>query len=143
MKKIEVTIRAERLSAVTGALAQVELVGMNVLNIAGWRAQRIMMSVSRGTGKRWTRVQSQDRAKVRLEVVVSDMHFQAALDTIAASAQPASPGDEMIFITPMSDVIPILERPHDEPILGHSIEPNGDHQVESSVDLVLEDASSS
>ena len=103
MNKIEAIIRPEKLSCVEKALADVGLVGMNVVHVTGRGAQKGVARGPRGVGTHVVDI----LPKVKLELVVSDGNTQKALDTIIATARTGEIGDGKIFVSPVANAIRI------------------------------------
>ena len=101
MNKIEAVIRPERLNQVKEALAEVGLVGLNVVQVTGRGAQRGVRGGPRGVG---TYVVDM-LPKVKLELVVSEGDTYKAVDTILENARTGNVGDGKIFISPVANAI--------------------------------------
>ena len=102
MNKIEAILRPDRLNAVTNALAEVGLVGLNVVHVTGRGVQRgVMTGGPRGTGRYVVDM----LPKVKLELVVKDADTRKAVDTIIEHARTGEIGDGKIFITNVDNAI--------------------------------------
>ena len=101
MNKIEAIIRPERLNQVKDALAEVGLVGLNVVHVTGRGNQKGVAAA----GPRGGTVVVDMLPKVKLELVVSDGDTQKALDTIIEHARTGNIGDGKIFVTPVANAI--------------------------------------
>ncbi len=104
MNKVEAIIRPEKLIDVKDALAEVGLIGLNVINVTGRGAQRgVTAGGSRGVG----RYEIDMLPKVKLEMVVHDDKTQEAVDIIIEHARTGNIGDGKIFIYPVSNAIKV------------------------------------
>ena len=104
MNKVEAIIRPEKLNDVKEALAEVGLIGLNVVNVTGRGAQRgVTSGGSRGVG----RYEIDMLPKVKLELVVHDAATQKAVDTIIEHARTGNIGDGKIFAFPVSNAIKV------------------------------------
>ena len=104
MNKVEAIIRPEKLNDVKEALAEVGLIGLNVVNVTGRGAQRgVTAGGSRGVG----RYVIDMLPKVKLELVVHDEATQKAVDTIIEHARTGNIGDGKIFVFPVSNAIKV------------------------------------
>lgn len=102
MNKIEAIIRPEKLNNVTNALAEVGLIGLNVVHVTGRGTQRgVTMGGPRGTGRYVVDM----LPKVKLELVVHDENTQKCIDTIVENARTGEIGDGKIFVTPVANAI--------------------------------------
>ncbi len=104
MNKVEAIIRPEKLTDVKDALAEVGLIGLNVVNVTGRGAQRgVTAGGSRGVG----RYEIDMLPKVKVELVVHDSSTQQAIDIIIEHARTGNIGDGKIFIYPVSNAIKV------------------------------------
>ena len=102
MNKIEAIIRPEKLTCVKDALAEIGLVGLNVIHVTGRGAQK----EKRAIGPRGGEFCLVDMLpKVKLELVASNADTQKAIDTIILKARTGDIGDGKIFVTPVADAI--------------------------------------
>jgi len=102
MKKIEATIRPEKLEAVRGALAEIGILGMTITQVSGRGRQG-------GIALQWRvgeyRVEFLPKAKI--EVVVLDEDVGKALNAIVRKARTGERGDGKIFVLPVDNAIRI------------------------------------
>ena len=100
MKKIEATIRPEKLEPVRSALAEMGILGMTVTEVSGRGKQG-------GIALQWRvgeyRVEFLPRLK--LEIVVLDEDLGKALNTIVTKARTGQRGDGKIFVIPVENAI--------------------------------------
>lgn len=101
MNKVEAIIRPERLERVKEALAQAGFVGLNVINVTGRGKQKGITYEGRA-GERYV---VDMLAKVKLELVVSDVDTQKVVDIVIANARTGNVGDGKIFIIPVANAI--------------------------------------
>ncbi len=101
-KKIEAIIREEKLDDVKAALREIGIVGLNIFEIRGHGRQGgIELAGRAGT------YQVDMLPKIQLNVVLSDHNVEKTVNAIVKSAQTGGPGDGLIFIYPVEDVIRI------------------------------------
>ena len=105
MNKVEVLIRPEKPNDVKEALAEVGLIGLNVVNVTGGRgAQRAATSGgSRGVG----RYEINILPKVELELVVHDCVGGFLGGVIMDHVRTGNIGDGKIFVFPVSNAIKV------------------------------------
>ena len=102
MNKVEAIIRPEKLNEVKEALADIGLIGLNVINVTGRGAQRgVTAGGSRGVG----RYEIDMLPKVKLELVVHDDNTQKTVDIIIEHSRTGNIGDGKIFVYPVSNAI--------------------------------------
>ncbi|MFP4321081.1 MAG: P-II family nitrogen regulator [Anaerolineales bacterium] len=101
-KKIEAIIREEKLTAVKKALSDIGIVGLTITPVRG-RGRGAGMTLKWRTGT--YNVELLPRTKV--EIVLSDNNVEAAVAAIKNAAKSGSPGDGMIFVMPVDNVIRI------------------------------------
>ena len=99
-KKIEAIIREEKLDDVKNALHEIGIVGMNMFEIQGHGRQGgITLTGRTGT------YQVDMLPKYQLNIVLSDRNVEKTIATIRESAGTGEPGDGIIFVYPVDDVI--------------------------------------
>jgi nitrogen regulatory protein P-II 1 len=104
-KKIEAIIRQDKLEDVKNALHEIGIVGMNAFEIRGHGRQGgIELAGRTGT------YQVDMLPKLQLNIVLSDHNVEKTVDTICQAAGIGEPGDGIIFIYPVEDVIRIRTR---------------------------------
>lgn len=109
-KKIEAIFREEKLIAVKEALAEIGIVGMNVMEIRGHGRQGgIELAGRSGTYK------VDLLPRVQLNIILSDHNVEKTIETIKEAARTGNIGDGIIFVYPVEQVIRIRtgERGHD------------------------------
>jgi nitrogen regulatory protein P-II 1 len=109
-KKIEAIIREERLHDVKEALRKIGIVGMNVSEVRGHGRQGGIVLAGR-TGS----YQVDMLPRIQVNIVLSDHNVEKTIKTIQDAARTGKPGDGIIFVYPVEDVIRISsgERGHD------------------------------
>lgn len=102
MKKIEATIRPEKLEPVRVALAEIGILGMTVMEVSGRGRQG-------GIPLQWRAVEYtvEFLPKVKIEVVVLDEDVGKVLNTIVRKARTGERGDGKIFVLPVESAIRI------------------------------------
>jgi len=101
-KKIEAIIRTEKLEDVKNALHEIGIVGMNVSEIRGHGRQGGLKLPGRTVT-----YQVEMLPKLQLNIVLSDHNVEKTVATICKAAGTGEPGDGIIFIYPVDDVIRI------------------------------------
>ncbi|MTV49105.1 P-II family nitrogen regulator [Heliobacillus mobilis] len=102
MKKIEAIFRPERLDLVKKQLEAIGIRGMTLTQVMGCGQQKGEVGHYRGCEYPITL-----RAKVKLELVVSDGEAERVLNCIAEAARTGHVGDGKIFVFPMEDALRI------------------------------------
>ena len=101
MKKIEAIIRPEKLNDVKQALDDLGIHGMNFIQVTGRGAQRGVVHQGRGGET----VTVDLLPKVKVEVVVTDIAVERAIDAIIAAARTGNIGDGKIFVTNVEEAV--------------------------------------
>ncbi|HEY5476098.1 MAG TPA: P-II family nitrogen regulator [Tepidiformaceae bacterium] len=101
MKKIEAIIRPEKLTDVKDALDDLGLHGMNFTQVTGRGSQRGIVHQGRGGET----VTVDLLPKVKLEIVVTDMAVERAIDAIIAASRTGNIGDGKIFVFPVETAV--------------------------------------
>jgi nitrogen regulatory protein P-II 1 len=118
-KKIEAIFREEKLNEVKEALAEIGIVGMNVMEVRGHGRQGGIELAGRiGTYK------VDLLPRVQLNIILSDHNVEKTIETIQQAAQTGNIGDGIIFVYPVEEVIRIRngERGHDALIYAGDID---------------------
>ncbi|MBP7600705.1 MAG: P-II family nitrogen regulator [Thermoflexales bacterium] len=125
-KKIEAIIREEALDAVKDALHAIGIVGMNVVEVRGHGRQGGIDLSWRGTAYRMDLI-----PKIQINIILSDHNVEKTIDAIVGAARTGQPGDGLIFIYPVDDVVRIRtgERGHDALIYPDDIDERREHAV--------------
>lgn len=101
-KKIEAIIREETLQNVKDALRAIGIVGLNVHEVHGHGRQGGIELSWRGTS-----YQMDLLPKIQVNIVLSDHNVEKTIETIVDAARTGKPGDGLIFVYPVEDVIRI------------------------------------
>jgi nitrogen regulatory protein P-II 1 len=101
-KKIEAFIREEKLDDVKKALYDLGILGMNVVEVHGHGRQG-------GVTLAWrTSTYKVDMLpRYQLNIILSDHNVEKTIETIRKAAVTGQPGDGIIFVYPVEDVIRI------------------------------------
>ncbi len=102
LKKIEAIIREDKVNDVKDALADIGIMGLNIFEVRGHGRQGGIQLVGRaGT------YQVNMLPKIQVNIVLSDRNLEAAIEAILKSAYTGEPGDGLIFVSPVEEVIRI------------------------------------
>ena len=105
LKKIEAIIREDKVNDVKDALAEIGIMGLNIFEVRGHGRQGGIQLVGRaGT------YQVNMLPKIQVNIVLSDRNLEAAIDAILKAAYTGEPGDGLIFVSPIDEVIRIRTR---------------------------------
>jgi len=105
LKKVEAIIREDKVNNVKDALADIGIMGLNVFEVRGHGRQGGIQLVGRaGT------YQVNMLPKIQVNIVLSDRNLEAAIEAILKSAYTGEPGDGLIFVSPVEEVIRIRTR---------------------------------
>ena len=102
MTKVEAIIQNSKLEAVKGALHEIGVEGMTVIEVRGHGRQKGHTEVYRG------REYSVDLIpKTKLELVLADAMVEKAVQAILVAARTGKIGDGKVFLTRVDDAIRI------------------------------------
>jgi nitrogen regulatory protein P-II 1 len=105
LKKIEAIIREDKVNDVKDALSEIGIVGMNMFEIRGHGRQGgIKLAGRSGT------YQVDMLPKVQINIVMSERNREETIEAILKSAYTGEPGDGLIFVYPVEEVIRIRTR---------------------------------
>ncbi|MEE9935553.1 MAG: P-II family nitrogen regulator [Deltaproteobacteria bacterium] len=105
MKKIEAIIREDKVNDVMDGLSAIGIVGLSLFEVRGHGRQGGVQLVGRaGT------YQVNLLPKIQINIVLNERNLEAAIEAILQSAYTGEPGDGIIFVTPVEDVIRIRTR---------------------------------
>ncbi len=105
LKKIEAIIREDKVNDVKDALSEIGIVGLNIFEVRGHGRQGGIQLVGRaGT------YQVNMLPKIQVNIVLSDRNLEDAIEAILKSAYTGEPGDGIIFVCPVEDVIRVRTR---------------------------------
>lgn len=102
MKRIEAVLKPFKLEAVKAALSLAGIEGLTVTEARGFGRQKGRVEAYRGTEYSVDLV-----PKLKLEVVVADHLFEAAVAAILSAARTGEIGDGKIFVSDLGEVIRI------------------------------------
>ena len=102
MKKIEAIIRPFKLDEVKEALIEEGVRGLTITEVRGYGRQKGHTETYRGSEYRIEFV-----PKIKIEIVIDDSKFEAAINAILKPAKTGQVGDGKIFIYDVKDVIRI------------------------------------
>jgi len=105
LKKVEAIIREDKVNDVVDALKAIGIMGLNTFEVRGHGRQGGIQLVGRaGT------YQVNMLPKIQVNIVLSDRNLEPAIEAILKSAYTGEPGDGLIFVTPVDEVIRIRTR---------------------------------
>ena len=102
MKKIEAIIKPFKLEEVKEALAEIGVEGMTVSEVKGFGRQKGQTEIYRGS-----EYVVDFLPKIKLELVLADDKYAAAVTAIIKSARTGKIGDGKIFVMPVEEAIRI------------------------------------
>ena len=105
LKKIEAIIREDKLNDVKEALRELGIVGLNVFEIRGHGRQGGITLVGRSGS-----YQVDLLPKLQLNIILSDRNVEDTIEAILSSACTGEPGDGLIFVYPVEEVVRIRTR---------------------------------
>src|SRR6202030_3280995 len=100
MKKIEAIIKPFKLEEVKDALAEAGIEGMTVVEVKGFGRQKGHTEIYRGS-----EYTTDFLPKIKLELVVSDAHADAAVAAICKAAKTGKIGDGKVFVSAMDQAV--------------------------------------
>ncbi len=112
MKKIEAIIQPSRFEAVKGALQEIGVQGMTILEVRGHGRQKGHTEVYRGSEYTVDLL-----PKIKLEMVVPDRLVEAAVQAILKAAKTGKIGDGKIFVSSIEEAIRIRNEERGEAAL--------------------------
>jgi nitrogen regulatory protein P-II 1 len=105
LKKIEAIIREDKANDVKDALEKIGIMGLNMFEIRGHGRQGGIQLLGRaGT------YQVNMLTKIQINIVLSDRNLDETIDTIVSAAYTGEPGDGLIFVYPVDEVIRVRTR---------------------------------
>jgi nitrogen regulatory protein P-II 1 len=109
MKKIEAIIQPFRVAEVQQALEEIGVGGLTVSDVKGHGRQGGHTEVYRGQ-----EYDTSFRAKVKVEVVVSDRDLDEAVEAVVRSARTGRLGDGKVFVVEIAEAIRIRDGNRDD-----------------------------
>jgi len=105
LKKIEAIIREDKVNDVKDALIEIGIVGLNIFEIRGHvRQGGIKLSGRAGT------YMVDMLPKIQVNIILSDRNLEETIEAILKAAYTGEPGDGLIFVYPVDEVIRIRTR---------------------------------
>lgn len=101
-QKIEAIIREEKLDDVKEALRAIGIVGLNIFEVHGHGRQGGIPLAWRGTAYVMDMI-----PKIQVNIVLSPHNVDKTVETIRQAASTGEPGDGLIFIHDIRDVVRI------------------------------------
>ncbi len=102
LKKIEAIIREDKVNDVKDALGAIGIVGLNMFEIRGHGRQGgIKLAGRSGT------YQVDMLPKIQVNIVLSEHNMEETIAAICQAAYTGEPGDGLIFVYPVEEVIRI------------------------------------
>ena len=105
LKKIEAIIREDKVNDVREALKKIGIVGMNMIEIRGHGRQGGISLVGRAGS-----YQVDMLTKIQINIILSENNLENTIEAILNSARTGEPGDGIIFIYPVDEVVRIRTR---------------------------------
>jgi len=105
LKKIEAIIREDKVNDVREALKKIGIVGMNMIEIRGHGRQGGIKLLGRAGS-----YQIDMLTKIQINIILSENNLEDTIEAILNSASTGEPGDGIIFIYPVDEVIRIRTR---------------------------------
>ncbi len=102
MKKIEAIIKPFKLEEVKDALAEVGIEGMTVVEVKGFGRQKGHTEIYRGS-----EYTVDFLPKIKVEVVISDLLADAAVEAIVRAAKTGKIGDGKVFVSNIEEAVRI------------------------------------
>jgi len=105
LKKIEAIIREDKINDVKDALSEIGIVGMNMFEIRGHGRQGgIKLAGRSGT------YQVDMLPKIQINIILSERNLEETIEAILKAAYTGEPGDGLIFVYPVEEVIRVRTR---------------------------------
>jgi nitrogen regulatory protein P-II 1 len=105
LKKIEAIIREDKVNDVKDALIDIGIVGLNMFEIRGHGRQGGIRLVGRaGT------YQVDMLPKIQVNIILSEHNLEETIQAICKAAYTGEPGDGLIFVYPVEEVVRIRTR---------------------------------
>ncbi|HEV2394648.1 MAG TPA: P-II family nitrogen regulator [Verrucomicrobiae bacterium] len=102
MKKIEAIIKPFKLDEVKDALGAIGIEGMTVIEVRGFGRQKGHTEIFRGSEYTVDLL-----PKVKIELVVSDAHAEAAVAAVVRAARTGKIGDGKVFVASIEEAVRI------------------------------------
>jgi len=105
LKKIEAIIREDKANDVKEALEKIGIVGLNMFEIRGHGRQGGIQLLGRAGA-----YQVDMLTKIQINIVLSDRNLEETIETILDAAYTGEPGDGLLFVYPVDEVIRVRTR---------------------------------
>ena len=105
LKKIEAIIREDKANDVKDALEKIGIMGMNMFEIRGHGRQGGIQLLGRAGA-----YQVNMLTKIQINIVLSDRNLEETIQTILDAAYTGEPGDGILFVYPVDEVIRVRTR---------------------------------
>jgi nitrogen regulatory protein P-II 1 len=105
LKKIEAIIRDDKLTDVKEALQEIGIVGLNSFEIRGHGRQGGISLTGRSGS-----YQVDMLPKIQINIILSEHNLEETIQAILSAAYTGEPGDGLIFVYPVEEVIRIRTR---------------------------------
>ena len=105
LKKIEAIIREDKANDVKEALSKIGIVGLNMFEIRGHGRQGGIQLLGRAGS-----YQVDMLTKIQINIVLSDRNLEETIETILDAAYTGEPGDGLLFVYPVEEVIRVRTR---------------------------------
>ncbi|MBM4314348.1 MAG: P-II family nitrogen regulator [Deltaproteobacteria bacterium] len=105
MKKIEAIIREDKANDVKEALERIGIVGLNMFEIRGHGRQGGIQLLGRAGA-----YQVDMLTKIQINIILSDRNLEETIETILDAAYTGEPGDGLLFVYPVDEVIRVRTR---------------------------------
>ncbi|TWT40813.1 P-II family nitrogen regulator [Botrimarina hoheduenensis] len=102
MKLIIAIIQPSRLEDVKGALSEVEVVRLTIMDVQGFGRQKGQTELYRGA-----EISMNLLRKVQLQIAVNDEFVEPTVNAIIKGGRTGEVGDGKIFVLPMDDCVRI------------------------------------
>jgi len=105
LKKVEAIIREDKVTDVHDALCEIGIFGFNMFEVRGHGRQGGIQLVGRaGT------YQVNMLPKIQINIILSDRNLDTAIEAILKAAYTGEPGDGIIFVYPVDEVVRVRTR---------------------------------
>jgi len=105
LKKIEAIIREDKANDVKEALERIGIVGLNMFEIRGHGRQGGIQLLGRAGA-----YQVDMLTKIQINIILSDRNLEETIETILDAAYTGEPGDGLLFVYPVDEVIRVRTR---------------------------------
>jgi nitrogen regulatory protein P-II 1 len=105
LKKIEAIIREDKANDVREALEKIGIMGLNMFEIRGHGRQGGIQLLGRAGS-----YQVNMLTKIQINIVLSDRNLDETIETIVNAAYTGEPGDGLLFVYPVDEVIRVRTR---------------------------------